>query len=157
MSPPSDGAAVPAALQRNELPPFLVGRVTREAYARWLHRKAVAHVKRDRLRLAGPISTSGYKQQIHAAVCASNGADWYTGEPLAWEIISTYNNDESKADRSAYKARFAHLPTVDHVLREDGAYDFVICGWRTNDAKNDLSLGEFLDVCRRVLARHGVE
>jgi hypothetical protein len=142
-------------MKRYALPSFLVGRVTREAYARWLQRKAVAHVKRDRLRLAGPISVSGYKQQIHAAVCASNGTDWYTGEPLAWEIISTYNNDESKADRSVYKARFAHLPTVDHVLEPDGSYAFVICGWRTNDAKNDLSLTEFLEVCRLVMARHG--
>jgi hypothetical protein len=144
-------------VQRYELPAFLYGRVSRETYLRWLHRKALAHVRRDRLRLPDPITNTVYKQQIHAAVHASGGLDWYTGEPLAWEKISTYDNDASKADRSAYKAGFALLPTVDHVLRLDGAYDFVICGWRTNDAKNDLSLVEFLRLCRLVIAHHGGE
>lgn len=145
------------AAPRYELPEFLNGRVTKEHYVRWLHRKAMAHVKRDRLRLDAQITNTIYKQQIHAAVCASDGLDWYTGEPLAWDKISTYDNEQSKADRSLYKARFALLPTVDHVLRLDGAYDFVICGWRTNDAKNDLSLTEFLKLCRLVIARHGGE
>jgi hypothetical protein len=44
------------------------------------------------------------------------------------------------------------LPTIDHVLMEDGTYDFVVCAWRTNDAKNDLSHEEFVDLCRRVIA-----
>lgn len=145
------------AVLRYELPVFLDGRVAKETFGRWLHRKAIAHVKRDRLRLSEAITNTIYKQQIHAAVCASLGLDWYTGEPLAWEKISTYNNEESKADRSKYKAGLALLPTVDHVLRADGAFDFVICGWRTNDAKNDLSLPEFLRLCRLVIARHGGE
>jgi hypothetical protein len=138
------------------LPAFLVDRISREQYIRWLQRKAEAHVKRDRLRSpAVPITVSGYKQQIHAAVAASNGVDWYTDEALEWEKISTYNNDQSKLHRSVYKAGFALLPSVDHVLGEEGRYDFVICGWRTNDAKNDLSLPDFLHVCRKVLAKHG--
>jgi len=83
------------------------------------------------------------------------GTDWYTGEQLEWEKIGTYSNEESRANRSRYKAGLALLPTVDHVLGEDNVYDFVICGWRTNDAKNDLNLKEFLDVCRKVVARHG--
>lgn len=103
------------------------------------------------------ITNARYKEQIHAAVRQSEGLDWYTGEPLTWEKISTYDNDASKADRSLYKAGFALLPTVDHVLRLDGAYDFVICGWRTNAAKHDLSLQEFLQLCRLVIARHGRE
>ena len=103
----------------------------------------------------GPITNTNYKQQIHTAVCESNGRDWYTGEPLEWEKISTYNNDDSKVGRSIYKASFSLLPTVDHVLREDGGYDFVICSLRTNDAKNDLSLAEFIRLCRLVIARHG--
>jgi hypothetical protein len=145
------------AIQRYELPDFLVGRVTKENYVRWLHLKAMAHVKRDRLRRSEAITNTGYKRQIHAAVYASAGLDWYTGEPLDWEKISTYNNEASKAGRSIYKAAFALLPTVDHVIRVDGAYDFVICGWRTNDAKNDLSLNEFLKLCRLIIARHGGE
>jgi hypothetical protein len=82
-------------------------------------------------------------------VCLSIGTDEYTGEQLAWNLISTYNNDESKQGRRAYKARFALLPTVDHVGDGTGAADFKICGWRTNDAKGDLSLEEFVALCSR--------
>jgi hypothetical protein len=143
------------AIPRYDFPVFLEGRVTKDKYSRWLHRKAAAHARRDRKRLPDSIELSAYKQKIHAAVCNSDGVDWYTGEPLDWEKISSYNNDESKLNRSKYKAGLALLPTVDHVLGEAGLYDFVICGWRTNDAKNDLNLTEFLDVCRKVIARHG--
>ncbi|HEX8467665.1 MAG TPA: hypothetical protein VF620_07665 [Allosphingosinicella sp.] len=136
------------------LPAFLKGRVTQEAYSRWLGRKAAAHVKRDRLRSLHEITGSHYRQQIHSAVCESGGTDFYTGEPLAWEKLSTYCNEDSKAGRSAYKAGFALLPTADHVLLEDGSYDFVICGWRTNDAKNDLCHAEFIKLCRQVIAHH---
>jgi hypothetical protein len=142
-------------LQQYPFPDFLEGRVTTQQYGRWLQRKAAAHVKRDRKRLSIPVVLSTYKRLIHTAVCTSGGVDWYTGEPLLWELISTYDNEKSKADRSHYKAGFALLPTIDHVLGDDGKYDFVICGWRTNDAKNDLSLDEFLTVCQLVLARHG--
>jgi len=133
---------------------FLDGRVSQEAYTRWLGRKAAAHVKRDRKRSTHEITGSHYKQLIHKAVCASRGADFYTGELLAWEKLSTYRNEESQAQRSVYKAGFALLPTVDHVLLQDGRYEFVICGWRTNDAKNDLCHAEFVELCRRVIAHH---
>ncbi len=81
--------------------------------------------------------------------------DWYTGEDLAWEKISSYDHNSSKKHRSAYKAELALLPTVDHILNEDGSFGFVICAWRTNDAKNDLSLSEFVQLCRRVIEIHG--
>jgi hypothetical protein len=139
-----------------ELPAFLDDhQVTQEQYKRWLHRKAQAHAKRDRQRSPARITIESYKQKIHAAVAQSGGIDWYTGETLDWKKISTYNNEQSKAERSVYKAEFALLPTVDHVRREDGRFDFVICGWRTNDAKNDLSLDQFLGLCQLVLNRHG--
>ncbi|HEX8669281.1 MAG TPA: hypothetical protein VF727_13015 [Allosphingosinicella sp.] len=136
------------------IPHFLEGRVHQEAYTRWLHRKAATHLKRDRKRCQHEITGSQYRHGIHAAVCASGGFDFYTGEALDWEKISTYSNDESQAERSEYKAGFALLPTVDHVVLDDGRYEFVICGWRTNDAKNDLCRAEFIDLCRRVLAHH---
>jgi hypothetical protein len=137
-----------------QLPEFLEGRVSQAAYTRWLHRKAAAHVKRDRKRSQHAIMGAGYREAIHKAVGASKGVDFYTGESLEWEKLSTYCNEQSKAHRSLYKAGFALLPTADHVLREDGSYDFVICGWRTNDAKSDLSHGDFLALCRRVLDHH---
>ena len=54
--------------QLYRLPTFLEGLVDRAKYIRWLHRKAAAHVKRDRLRLNKKIALAGYKQQIHIAV-----------------------------------------------------------------------------------------
>ena len=88
---------------------------------------------------------------IHRAVVHCNGRDSYTGEDLRWDLISTYDNEKSKAGRREYKAGFALLPTVDHVGDGLGPADFKICGWRTNDAKNDLSYSEFVEVCRRVV------
>jgi hypothetical protein len=143
------------AIPHYDLPGFLESRVTVKKYRNWLSHKAAAHAKRDRKRLPTPVILSLYKQKIHDAVQASGGVDWYTGENLEWEKISTYSNDDSKAGRSHYKASLALLPTADHVLGENDVYDFVICGWRTNDAKNDLNLQDFLDVCRKVVARHG--
>jgi hypothetical protein len=29
----------------------------------------------------------------------------------------------------------------------------VICSWRTNDAKSDLTRDEFVELCRKVIAR----
>jgi hypothetical protein len=47
------------------------------------------------------------------------------------------------------------LPTVDHVNDGLGPADFRICAWRTNDAKNDQSLDEFVALCRRVIDYQG--
>jgi hypothetical protein len=135
-----------------DLPPFLDGVVTRETYVRWLQRKAAAHIKRDRKRGNTSGSVSEYKHAIHHAVCSSQGRDAYTGEQLAWELISTYDNVKSKQGRRRYKAGLALLPTVDHVGDGTGLADFKICGWRTNDAKGDLSLTEFVELCGRVVS-----
>lgn len=135
-----------------ELPIFLDEVVTREAYVRWLQRKAAAHVNRDRKRGNDYATVSEYKRAIHNAVCASQGRDAYTGEQLDWSLLSKYDNDESKQGRRGYKARFALLPTVDHIGDGTGPGDFKICGWRTNDAKGDLSLEEFIALCGKVLA-----
>ena len=126
--------------------------IGQETYLRWLRRKAAAHVKRDRKRAGHVITGEDYRVAIHAAVTNHGTHDFYTGEKLDWSLVSRYNNEESKAGRSVYKAGFAMLPTVDHVSRPDGRWDFVICAWRTNDAKNDLGHSEFIGLCRRVIA-----
>ena len=136
------------------LPDFLHGKIDEATYVRWLRRKAAAHVKRDRKRSDDQIMGERYRRLMHEAVNRSGGRDHYTGEELRWELLSTYDNEASRADRSAYKATLALLPTVDHVPGADGKYDFVICAWRTNDAKNDLSHDEFIGLCRRVIAHH---
>jgi hypothetical protein len=135
------------------LPAFLAGIMTRDQYVRWLQRKAIAHVRRDRKRGNATATNAAYKAEIHRAVIDSGGRDFYTGEALNWSLLSTYENARSKADGRRYKATFALLPTVDHVNDGLGPADFEICAWRTNDAKNDLTLAEFMELCERVI-RH---
>lgn len=129
--------------------------IDHSTYIRWLRRKAAAHLKRDRKRVTHEITGEEYRKAMHAAVCDHGTHDFYTGEQLDWSLISTYDNAASKAGGSEYKAGFALLPTVDHVSGDDGKFDFVICGWRTNDAKNDLAYEDFLALCRRVVAKAG--
>ncbi len=136
------------------LPEFLIGRCTQNAYVRWLGRKAAAHRKRDRKRGNSEATIMTYKAAIHIAVIASGGKDAYTGKPLHWELISTYNNADSKTGRRVYKQGLGDLPTVDHVSDGLGPPDFKICAWRTNDAKSDLTYEEFVSLCRSVVAHH---
>ncbi len=84
-----------------------------------------------------------FKQAIHEAVLRSEGRDAYTGELLNWSLIGTYEDEKSKAGKSVYKATFALLPTADHAGDVLGPADFEICGWATNDAKNDLTHEQF--------------
>jgi hypothetical protein len=138
-------------MRKYQLPVFLEGVITQAHYDRWLHRKAMAHIKRDRKRRNEEAINEEYKLAIHRAVEESQGKDAYTGEPLDWTLLSTYDNEESKAHKTQYKKRFALLPSVDHVGTRKGPTEFRICGWRTNDAKNDLSYQEFGDLCRKVV------
>ena len=136
------------------IPAFLAVVVTQAIYLRWLHRKAVAHIRRDRKRGNETATNEAYKIAIHQAVCASGGVDAYTGEKLDWPLISKYDNDASKKDGRKYKALFGLLPTVDHVGDGTGPADFKICAWRTNDAKNDLTVREFVELCRKVVTKN---
>jgi len=43
------------------------------------------------------------------------------------------------------------LPTVDHVVDRRNDAEFVICAWKTNDAKSDLEYDDFVELCRKVL------
>lgn len=139
---------------KHGLPEFLGQVMDADTYRRWLQRKATAHVVRDRKRQR-PCSVSAYKQRIHEAVVASGGRDFYTGESLDWRLISQYRNEDSRLGRHAYKSGFAMLPTVDHLEADTHDSGFVICAWRTNDAKNDLSQADFIDLCRKVLSHAG--
>ena len=139
-------------MRKYQRPDFLNQVVSQDVYERWLQRKAQAHAKRDRNRGNKTCTVSLYKQAIHHAVQVSNGVDAYTGELLDWNLISTYDNDKSKKYKREYKARFALLPSVDHVGDGTGPADFKICAWRTNDAKNDLSYDDFLNLCKKVVS-----
>jgi len=118
--------------------------IAQDAYQKWLPGRAVAHVTRDKGRGNTTATNELYKMAIHRAVQCSGGFDFYTGEQLDWSLLCKYSNEESKAQGRHYKARFALLPSVDHVGDGLGAADFKICAWRTNDAKNDLSHNDFV-------------
>jgi hypothetical protein len=72
--------------------------------------------------------------------------DFYTEEQLDWTLLSKYNNEDSKKYGREYKKQFALLPSVDHLEDGKGPANFVICAWRTNDSKNDLSYEEFVEL-----------
>jgi hypothetical protein len=139
--------------RKYQLPDEMSKLVGQEAYERWLARKAAAHVKRDRKRGNPAAMIEHYKIAIHNAVKLTGGADAYTGESLRWDLISQYDNEASKIGRRQYKSTLALLPTVDHVGDGLGPADFMICAWRTNAAKNDLSHAEFVELCQRVVNR----
>ena len=135
-----------------QLPEFLEGLVDQGVYKRWLSRKAKSLVARDK-RNGAQVSARIYREAIHQAVLASKGLDVYTGEKLDWTLISQYDNEQSKQDGRDYKHKFALLPTVDHIDDpRHGSANFNICAWRTNDAKHDLGLEEFIALCEKVLA-----
>jgi len=123
-------------------------------YSRWLHAKATTHVKRDRKRLNSGCTVKQYKQAIHAAVTAGGNLDYYTGEELDWSLVSTFDNAAAMEGRTKYKKSFALLPTLDHAEDAHGRIKFVICSWRVNDMKSDMSQAEFYELCDRVLGHH---
>jgi hypothetical protein len=140
--------------RKHSTPDFLDGIVSPDAYEKWLERKTAVHLKRDKNR-DRPATRPLYKDAIHAAVLQSDGLDCYTGETLNWHLISTYRNEASKAGRHGYKSGFALLPTVDHIDSGATESSFRICGWRTNDAKNDLTPEQFISLCVSVLTHAG--
>lgn len=138
-------------MRKYELPKFLEGKISQEHYEDWLHKKAKSHVRRDRERGNHEATIEKYKIAIHKAVLECKGNDVYTGEELEWHLLSEYDNNESREQGRQYKKKFALLPTADHVGDGTGEADFKICSWRTNDAKNDLSYQEFVDLCKKVI------
>jgi hypothetical protein len=50
---------------KRQLPEFLAGKVSAEQYARWLERKAAAHVRRDRKRDFDGAAGAAYRDAIH--------------------------------------------------------------------------------------------
>ena len=65
-------------------------------------------------------------------------------------LIGTYDNREATTGKGENKKRYAMLPTIDHRTNQPEP-DFVICAWRTNDAKHDMTPQELLQFCTAVL------
>ncbi len=132
------------------MPDFLTKyqQVTQKSYERWLDRKASSQYRRDKKYHTTMKQTrQDYKKTIHQAVINSKGLDYYTGNKLDWNALSTFGKE------NGYK-KIPNLPTVDHINRKNAhtKIEFVICSWQLNDMKNDLSYKEFLELCKKVLA-----
>ena len=142
-------------MKKFPLPPCLQGIVglTEEAYRHWLKSKALAHVRRDKdpRRKHKAVTAGAYKKRIYAAVVESQGRDYFTGQPLQWNLVSKWNNEDAQRGGAAYRKEFWDLPSVDH----DGDA-FRICSWRMNDSKNDQTIAEFLELADAVRRNRGV-
>jgi len=144
-----------ARRKKYPVPDFLPIDFRQPTYDKWLDRKAASHIRRDRNRGNTTATKATYKVAIHEAVVRCNGLDEYTGKRLHWCLVSSFDGNEAKARGREYKRDFAKLPTVDHVGDGTGDPDFKICSWSVNDAKNDLSRDEFLELCKDVLIYAG--
>jgi hypothetical protein len=122
---------------------------SKQIYPAWVQRKAVTLSKRDQKR-GGSGNVQQYRLAIHQAVVASQGRDHWTGERLDWNLIGTYDTREAGGDQGEHKKQYAMLPTIDHSSNQPEPV-FVICAWRTNDAKHDMSPHELLEFCKAVL------
>jgi hypothetical protein len=138
--------------EKYQLPKFLTDEIRPEDYRKWLDRKALAHVQRDRDRGNTAANKEKYKIAIHEAIKRCEGKDDYTGRDLDWSLVGQYDNESSASNGRAYRLTFRYLPTVDHVGDGMGAPDFKICGLQTNDSKSCLTHEEFVAFCREVIA-----
>ena len=140
-------------MEEYELPIFLEGKVLKEKYVKWLKSKASTISRNDKKKKINlNYSSEEYRSKIHDAVMECKGSDFYTKEPLDWNKISKYNDEESKKYKREYKKQFYYLPTVDHEW-ENGSKDcvFHICSWKTNDCKNDLNHEELIAFCKTII------
>jgi hypothetical protein len=132
-------------------PPTFLPNLKSDAYGKWLQRKAQTNVNRDRKRGNKTAKIGEYKKAIHQTLKKSNGKDYYTGKKLDWAKLNQWNNEEAKSDGRNYKKKFRNSPSVDHVGNGLGKPNFKICSWCVNDAKNDLTENEFIELCKQIL------
>jgi hypothetical protein len=85
--------------------------VDQKTHDRWLHRKTVAHIRRDRNR-STTAKNEEYKIAIKKVVCDSGGTDAYTNEDLDW-----YLRRESEEDISIIHLPFA-MQSAESVVFE---------------------------------------
>jgi len=138
-------------MKKYQLPEFLEGVITQEKYERWLQRRSIAHVRRDKRRGNSDAKNVEYKIAIHDAIIQSKGLDVYTKEELDWSLLGKWDNEEAKKRGRHHKREFYRLPSVDHIGDGHGKPEFKICAMLTNDVKSDLSHEEPLNFCEKLL------
>ena len=134
---------------RLQAPAYVLEHMTQADYQLAVNRMAVGLRKRDEKR-GGSYTHRQAADALHQAIIDCQGRDHYTGEWLDWSLWRTYDSEKSKKGGTAYKRTLAMQPSVDH---RNGLpiCDFVICAWRTNDAKSDMTLDELKEFARRLL------
>ena len=136
------------------LPDFLQGRVSLAVYKHWLYVRARELLAKD-LRRQKPYAIGRgvpfYKDLIHAAVNGGGQTDPFTGRPLAWELIGTWDDSAASAHDPAVMKKFAPLPTADHVDPSAEALAFEICSFEINKCKSYLNPEEFVAQCKRIV------
>lgn len=125
-------------------------------FEKWINRKANSLCRRDKKRTKGifNLTPMQYVEGICNAIKESPVFDFYTGDKLDWTQIGKYTNEEAQELGPDIKKKYAMMPTVDHADAKPEP-NFRICTWRTNDAKNDLTLDEFRKLCLKVLRHSG--
>ena len=99
-----------------------------------------------------PPVANEYFEAVYDALAECNNKDYYTGDPLNWEISI---EDDPEQDACSAKVRQERI-TFDHVHGRDlSKLEFVMCAGKTNDAKNDLTQEDFIKLCKSVLIHHG--
>jgi hypothetical protein len=141
--------------RKYQRPKFLNNIITQESYEKWLKSKTNSHYQRDKGRGNTTATRAEYKLAIHEAVKECGGKDSYTHEEMDWHLLSTYDNKKSQKEGRAYKIKFSMLPSVDHVGDGTGKADFKICSWRTNDSKSDMTMDEYVELCRKIIKFNG--
>ena len=131
-----------------------------DKFSEWVMKKGYSlyqrDLKRTKEKFKDKYTYTDYRSKICEAIqnIPDAGKDYYTGEKLNWDLIGQYNNSDAQQEGKAYKRKFALMPTVDHINAE-AKPEFVICSWRMNDAKNDLSEFAFTKLCIRFLRKKG--
>lgn len=133
-------------MKENDIPEFILNdKVDKAKYLQWIDRKTRSLFKRDQKRaqkqkITFAYKMKNYKESIIEAINKSEGKDFYTGEMLRWDLISQYRDK-----------KLHMLPTIDH-MNSQCEPNFVVCSWKMNDAKNDLSGEDFECLCIKFLA-----
>jgi hypothetical protein len=116
---------------RHTVPECIKAYCEQVKYSRWLHRMVAAHTLRD-LKRDMACTIARYKAEIHAAVCSRGDLDFYTGEPLDWSLISTYDNESSKTGKIRYKKTLSLLQlSTTHLMKRANRNSSFVLGMST--------------------------
>lgn len=131
----------------------------REVFIEWACERHIRLRQRDKKWIERTQSNQELPdcEKYFAAVCKAieccEGKDYYTGKPLSWEITLKHKgNQQTEEEQDAKTAERQERVTFDHLNgRNLEDLQFALCAGKTNDAKNDLTKSEFVELCQAVV------